>query len=125
MRREADLYLSGYLIPGLSPIVRNGEIQKWGGINGCARGVFYTHDSNKGFGFLRYLKTADSELWRTDSREGDSPYGTVFCHDSEIPKTFDASTLPNRNVLFEFKIVETKEGGKTKATDIQIIKTRT
>ncbi len=125
LRREADLYISGYLIPGLSPIVRIGETQKWGESNGYARGVFYTHDSAKGFGFLRYLKTADSQLWRTDSREEDSPYGTVFCHDSEIPKTFDPSTLPNRNVIFEFKIVEAKEGGRTKATDIQIIKTRT
>ena len=34
-------------------------------------------------------------------------------------------SLPNRNVLFEFKIVEAKEGGKTKAVDLQVIKTRT
>lgn len=125
LRREADLFISGYLIPGLSPIIRNGEPQKWGELNGYARGVFYTHDSAKGFGFIRYLKRVDAQLWRTDTREDNSPYGTVFCHDSEIPHPLDTSILPNRNVLFEFKIAEAKESGRTKAVDLQVIKTRT
>jgi uncharacterized LabA/DUF88 family protein len=125
LRREADLYLSGYLIPGLLPIVRDGSAQRWGELGGCARGVFYQYDSTKGFGWLRYLTTVDAQLWRTDTREADSPYHTIFCHGSELPNTFDVETLPNRNVLFEFKIVEGTETGKTKAVGVQLIRART
>lgn len=125
LRREADLYISGYLIPGLSPIIRNSEPQDWGKVNGYARGVFYSHDNSKGFGFIRYLKTVDCQLWKTDARDSDSPYGNVFCHDSAIPESFDTALLPNRNVLFEFKILDAKEADKTKAADVQLIKART
>jgi uncharacterized LabA/DUF88 family protein len=125
LRREADLYISGYLIPGLLPIVRNGVQQKWGDVNGFARGVFYAHDSTKGFGWLRYLTTVEAQLWRTDTRDPESPYRTVFCHDSELPHSLDASVLPNRNMLFEFKIAEGAEAGKTKAIEVQPIKART
>ncbi len=125
LRREADLYLSGYLIPGLVPIVRNDSVQKWGQIGGCARGVFYSHDAEKGFGWIRYLNTVDAQLWRTDTRESDSPYRTIFCHDSELSNTVNAETLPGRNILFEFRIAEGAHADKTKAIEVQAIKTRT
>ncbi len=125
LRREADLYISGYLIPGLLPIIRDGISQKWGEIGGCARGVFYSHDSAKRFGWIRYLYAIDAQLWRTDTRESESPYRTLFCHDSELPAGIDLSALPNRNVLFEFRIVDGTEKGKTKAVDITAINART
>ena len=125
LRREADLYLSGYLIPGLLPIVRDGSAQRWGEAGGYARGVFYSHDSTRGFGWLRYLTTLDAQLWRTDTREPGSPYCTIFCHDSDLPNTVDAGTLPNRNVLFEFRIAEGTEAGKTKAVEVRAIRART
>lgn len=128
LRREVDLYLSGYLIPGLLPIVRDGSIQRWGERGrpgGYARGVFYTHDSTRGFGWLRYLTTVDAQLWRTDTREAESPYCTIFCHDSDLPNTVDAEALPNRKVLFEFRIAEGTEPGKTKAVELKQIRART
>ena len=125
LRREADLYMSGYLIPGLLPIIRNESTQAWGDVNGCARGVFYMYDASKKFGFMRYLTTVDAQLWRTDSRDEESPYRTVFCHESEIPQEVNVATLPNRNVLFEFRIVEDREKGKPFAADVIAIKTRT
>ena len=125
LRREADLYMSGYLIPGLVPIVRNDNVQKWGNIGGWARGVFYSHDGEKNFGFIRYLNTVDADLWRTDTRDADSPYNTIFCHDSELPEKVDPETLPDRNILFEFRIAGGGEAGKTKAMEVQAIRTRT
>jgi len=126
LRREADLYMSGYLVPGLLPITRNGATRhKWGEINGFARGVFYAHDASKGFGWIRYLTTVEAELWRTDTRDPNSPYRNVFCHDSELPDTVDTSALPNRNILFEFTIAEGTEAGKTKAVEVHAIRART
>jgi len=121
LRREADLYMSGYLIPGLLPIIRNGSAQRWGDLGGYARGVFYLHDSAKNFGWLRYLSTVDAQLWRTDTRDPESPYRTIFCHDSDLPNTVNPDTLPNRNILFEFKIAEGTEAGKTKAVEVKEI----
>ncbi len=124
LRREADLYLSGYLIPGLLPIFKGGTAQRWGEPGGYARGVFYMHDAARGFGWLRYLTTVDAQLWRTDTREPESPYRTIFCHDSELPVGINPDALTNRNVLFEFRIVEGTENGKNKAVELKAIRTR-
>jgi len=125
LRREADLFFPGYLIPGLLPVVRNGIVYKWGEIGGCARGVCYSHDAAKGFGWLRYLNRVEAQLWKTDTREPGSPYETIFCHDSEMPSSVDTSTLPNRRMLFEFRIAEGTEPGQTRAVDVQVIHART
>lgn len=125
LRREADLYMSGYLIPGLVPISRNDSFEKWGRIGGCARGVFYFHDAEKNFGWIRYLNTVDAELWRTDSRDAGSPYTSIFCHDSELQETVNPATLPSRNILFEFRIAEGLKTDKAQAIEVQAIRTRT
>lgn len=125
LRREADLYFSGYLIPNLLPISRSvGGGKPWGEIGSYVRGICYSHDSSKDFGFIRYLKHFDGEMWRIDARETDSPYTTIFFHDSELPNDLDSKVLPSRNLLFEFQIQET-DSGKTRAADIQWIKART
>lgn len=125
LRRAADLFLSGYLIPGLLPIIKSDTPQQWGEPGGWARGVFYMHDSQKGFGWLRYLATVDAELWRTDAREERSPYRTIFCHDSDLPSSINPEKMTNRNILFEFRIVPGMEEGQTKAVDLKAIRTHT
>ncbi len=125
LRRAADLYMSGYLVPGLLPIIRQDAVQKWGDPDGWACGVFYIYEEQKGFGWLRYLNRIEGELWRTDTREEHSPYRTIFCHDSELPAGVNRDKLTNRNILFEFRIVAGTEAGKTKAVDLRPIRTRT
>ncbi len=124
LRGEADLYMSGYLIPNLLPIECAPSNLKWGEVNSYARGVCYTHDETKGFGWLRYLTTVEGDLWHTDSRDMESPYATIFCHSSEYPDDLDNSKLTDRNMVLEFKIVDSG-GGKTKAVDVQAIPTIT
>ena len=124
LRREADLYMSGYQIPNLLPINRSDNNRKWGEIGSYVRGICYMKDQ-KGFGFLRYLNHFDAELWRTDARDPDSPYATIFIHDSEIPDAIEPSVLPNRNIIFEFKIAPGSEEGKTKAVNVSCINART
>ncbi|NOY69618.1 MAG: NYN domain-containing protein [Deltaproteobacteria bacterium] len=124
LRREADLYMSGYLIPNLLPVGRSDGPRKWGEIGSYVRGICYAHDE-KGFGFLRYLKHFDEELWRTDDRDPGSPYASIFIHDSELPDSVSVSSLPNRNIIFEFKIATGASSDKTKAVSVSGIYART
>ncbi len=99
LRREADLFTSGYLIPGLLPIEG-----RWGEINGKARGTCYYFNPDKGFGFVRFLKSIGSGIWDVDSRKQGSPYASAFFHVSELQPGITADDLPSRDLIFEFDL---------------------
>ncbi|MGB1110646.1 MAG: NYN domain-containing protein [Gammaproteobacteria bacterium] len=107
LRREADSYISGYLIPGLIPNKHNsGNGERWGEIDSRIRGYCYHHDATKGFGFIRYMAHVGPGLWITDTRQPDSPYRTAFFHNSQLPEGFDPAQLPSRQIIFEFTLVD-------------------
>jgi uncharacterized LabA/DUF88 family protein len=112
LRREADMFMSGYLIPNLLPTEAGRSGRTWGEVGSRVRGVCYRH-TGKGFGFLRYMKTIMPELWRIDTREQDSPYESVFFHDSQLPKAVDYSELPSREIILEVELAkgEGRESG--------------
>ena len=103
LRREADLYMSGYLVPNLLPVQAARDLPAWGEIGSRVRGICYAH-AGKGYGFLRYLKALSPDLWKTDSRQADSPYGSVFCHDSQLPPEVAPADLPSRSLVLEFEL---------------------
>lgn len=107
LKKEADLYISGYLIPGMLPIE---SPYAWGKIGSRVRGVCYDFSHEDGYGFLRYLDTINENLWITDSRFSESPYKTVFGHVSHFEENFDTGFLPSRELIFEFDIVENEKG---------------
>lgn len=126
LRQEADLFVSGYLVPNLLAIPRARGGPPWGQVGSFARGVCYHHDDDKSFGFIRYLTTVEAELWKTDTRQPGSPYRTVFCHDSELPEALRLSNrLPSRDVILEFKIVEGEQGKGHKAVEVTWVNPRT
>jgi uncharacterized LabA/DUF88 family protein len=104
LREEADMFFSGYLIPNLLPVPQQ-DRDAWGKTGSQVRGVCYNH-SGKGYGFLRYLRESAPGLWITDSRREDSPYDTVFFHDSQLPRNVAFHELPSRELLFEFELTE-------------------
>jgi uncharacterized LabA/DUF88 family protein len=104
LRSEADMFMSGYLIPNLLPIPQQ-DRDAWGKIGSRVRGVCYNH-SGKGYGFLRYVRESAPGLWITDSRHPDSPYETVFFHDSQLPGNVAFHQLPSRELIFEFDLTE-------------------
>jgi uncharacterized LabA/DUF88 family protein len=104
LRGEADMFLSGYLIPNLLPVPQQ-DRDAWGKVGSRVRGVCYNH-SGKGYGFLRYVREAAPGLWITDSRHPDSPYETVFFHDSQLPGNVAFHQLPSRELIFEFDLTE-------------------
>jgi uncharacterized LabA/DUF88 family protein len=103
LRREADLYMPGYLIPNLLPTNAPRGGPAWAELGSRVRGVCYNH-TGKGYGFLRFLKTIAPDLWRIDPRQPDSPYESVFFHNSHLPEDVHVSDLPSRSMIFEFEL---------------------
>ena len=112
LKREADLYMSGYLVPNLLPTDTWRTGPAWGEIGSRVRGVCYMH-GGKGYGFLRFIKFIGSELWKIDPRQSESPYESVFFHNSQLPDDVYPSDLPSRNMIFEFELAkpEGRENG--------------
>lgn len=125
IRREADLFISGYLIPGLIPVEDRETIGKeeempWGKVGSVVRGTCYFH--KPGYGFMRYLKHVSSNLWLTDTQNTASPYAAAYFRDSSLPVGVDAQDLPSYNHIFEFELVESNvRPGTFEAVDIQQI----
>ncbi|MEO8288862.1 MAG: NYN domain-containing protein [Chloroflexota bacterium] len=125
LRREADLYMSGYLIPNLLPTSMGRNGPGWGEIGSRVRGFCYNHAADKNFGFLRVMKSIAPELWKIDSRQANSPYESVFFHDSHLPDGVHIADLPNRNTIFEFELAksEHRETG-FQAVNMQLVSHR-
>lgn len=107
LKREVDMFFSGFLVPGLIPTEPQND---WGKIGSRVRGVCYDFSHNDGYGFMRFVTKIDSHLWVSDSRFPDSPYKTVFAHISQFEKDFDTGFLPSRDLIFEFNLVENEKG---------------
>jgi uncharacterized LabA/DUF88 family protein len=130
LRREADAFLSGYVVPGLlPPVVNGGPNLEWGAIGSRVRGVCYNYPrSGKEVGFFRYLKRADGNLWLRDDREADSPYSSAAFHIDNLPSGFSSHNLPSREIIFEFTLQEpiapkVSVGGRPRAENITIAAT--
>jgi uncharacterized LabA/DUF88 family protein len=121
LRREADMFISGYLVPNLIPVsVNQGqERPPWGEIGSRVRGACYWH-SDQGYGFLRFLKRIGPGLWLTDARHPDSPYGTAFLHDSNLPSEVPPAALPSRNYVMEFELARSVRGEGLQALDVRL-----
>jgi uncharacterized LabA/DUF88 family protein/cold shock CspA family protein len=121
LRREADLYVSGYLIPGLLPGETRGP--EWGEEGSRVRGLCHWYDSLKGYGFIRYLRFFTGPLWVTDTKRQDSPYGSTFVHSSELQRAgVNTAELPSRDVILEFTLLPspTKPGDLT-AQEVTVV----
>jgi uncharacterized LabA/DUF88 family protein len=124
LRREADLYMPGYLIPNLLPTSapRGGPV--WGELGSRVRGVCYNH-TGKGYGFLRFMKNIAPELWRIDPRQADSPYESVFFHNSHLPDEVHVSDLPSRSSIFEFELARAEgRENSLQAVNMQLVSPR-
>jgi uncharacterized LabA/DUF88 family protein len=122
LRREADMFMSGYLIPNLLPVEKNGEENIWGELEHRVRGICYYHKND--FGFMRFLKRIDQNLWLTDAKHPDSPYATAWFHDTNLPVASTgpiATELPSRKYIFEFKLVRAEHDKGLRAVDLQLI----
>lgn len=124
LRREADMYISGYLIPNLLPAKATREQPLpplWGSLGSRVRGTCYYYKPLEHFGFFRFLKRI-GPLWVTDSREEDSPFETAYFNDALFRAPFDFQLLPSRTHIFEFTVLDSdRVAGKLQAADVEVI----
>lgn len=126
LREEADYFMSGYLIPNLLPAggMRVSQIP-WGEIESRVRGVCYRFNHDSGFGFVRFIKTADlsnASLWVTDTRAPASPYSSAFIHISKLPPGIAAEDLPSRRIFLEFDLApsRTSDSDSPEAVNVEL-----
>ena len=113
LKREVDLFMSGYLIPNLLPL-DNPENTKWGEPGSKVRGICYNFNHTKNYGFVRFLRHIGPGLWITDTRQSESPYNTAFVHESDFSSQGIVNQLPNRDFIFEFDISKGEKGLQAK-----------
>lgn len=113
LRQEADVFVSGYLLPGLLPIQTNGlTTVEWGQVGSRVRGICYDWRSERGFGFLRFLREISGGMWITDTRQVGTAYDTAFVHASELERAkIDPDELPSRDLILEFELAEGRRDG--------------
>lgn len=123
LREEVDLFVSGFLIPGLIPLLKGGgpNAPLWGEIGSRVRGWCYWNEIDRGFGYMRFLKQIGPGLWFTDARHPDSPYETAYFRNSTLPDEAKPHYLPNRNFVFEFELAESERGEGFQAVDIELV----
>jgi len=112
LQRRVDAYHNGFLVPDLLPVSYEPR-NDWGQAGAVVRGVCIKWFPDKGYGFLRFMKCIDPNIWITDTREPGSPYESVFCHANELAEGIGADHLLNRENIFEFYLRESDrdEGG--------------
>jgi uncharacterized LabA/DUF88 family protein len=108
LRKEADVFTSGYMIPELLPT--NRRETPWGAHGSTVRGLCSYYNQEEGYGFLSYLKTMSPMTWITDTRNPDSPYASAFFHATDLPEEVNPTTLPNRWMVLEFDLFQGDKG---------------
>jgi len=106
LKREADMFISGYRIPNLIPFNRKNN---WGEVGSTVRGLCSYVNEQKTIGYLRFLTTISPYLLVLDSTSPECPYKSAFFHLSSLPDSVDVSRLPNYNDIFEFELAHSKK----------------
>ena len=105
LQRQVDAFYRGYLIPDLLPFSSD-QRTDWGSPGSLVRGICTKWFPDKGYGFLRFIRSVSPNLWITDPREPDSPYQSVFCHANELIDGVGNDELLNRDTVLEFRLAE-------------------
>ncbi|MEN8807496.1 MAG: hypothetical protein ABF291_08465 [Desulfobacterales bacterium] len=120
LRYEADMFMPGYLIPNLFPI-KQPRGKNWGDTGSIVVGRCYHYDQQRGRGYMRYITRISGGLWITDARNPNSPYRTAYFTKSDLPEGTAPYDLPDRNLIFQFKLAEQIEGGSAHAMDLKLL----
>ncbi len=108
LQRQVDACHSGFLIPDMIPIHYEPR-NEWGAPGSCVRGFCSKWFQDKGFGFLNFIKTINGNLWVTDNRDPESPWGSVFCHINELSDELRPEDLANRDTVVEFYLEKSEQ----------------
>ncbi|MBN3035257.1 MAG: NYN domain-containing protein [Bacteroidales bacterium] len=120
LKREADMFISGYLIPNLLPVDDDDKDIPWGEVGSIVRGVCYF--KGKDYGFMRFIRRMAPNLWLTDAQNPESPYDTAYFRLSNLPSDINPDDMPSYHHIFEFTIAESKRrNGDLEAKAIRMV----
>jgi len=119
LRDEADMYISGYLIPNLLPVQGAGYAAKWGEMGSRVRGVCYRIKEN--YGWFRFLKEIGPKMCEISQDSKKDHYTSVFFHESKLPGGVSINELPSRELIFGFEIDKGSKEGTFQASDIVLV----
>ncbi len=123
LRHEVDMFMSGYLIPNLIPSrsesARSGPA--WGELGSRVRGTCYWYNREQGYGFLRFMHKIAAGVWLIDTRHPNSPYKTVYFHDSHLAENIPLNMLPSRELILEFELAKSVRQEGWQAVDIEVV----
>ncbi len=123
LRREADAFTSGYLVPNLLPIEANRERRAlWGEPGSRVRGQCHRYIADKGIGFFQVLVDFHREMWILDSEDPASAYIEAFFRASWLPAEIHPGGLPSRALDFEFELALSESGRLLEAREITLMK---
>lgn len=117
LRAEADLFVSGYLIPGLRT---EDQDAPWGEVGSRVRGVCY-NVKEEGYGFLRVIRHMTDDLWITDTRLPECPYLSAFFLASQLPAGVGLRELPSPEHIFEFTLGRSEGREGLQAEDLELV----
>ena len=120
LRYEADMFMPGHLIPNLFPI-KQPRGKNWGDTGSIVVGRCYHFDQQRGRGYMRYITRISGGLWITDARNPNSPYRTAYFTKSDLPEGTTPYDLPDRNLIFQFKLAEQKEAASAHAMELKLL----
>ncbi len=122
LRREADVFMSGYLVPNLLPVQNAERSLPWGEIGSRVRGSCYFHKEAEqySYGFMRFLRHINDNLWITDTRAKESPFGTAYFNDTSFVDRVNGNDWPNRNIIFEFELMKSTKNDGLEARNIRM-----
>jgi hypothetical protein len=119
LRREVDLFIPGYLIPGLLPTTPPfAGAPAWGEVGSRVRGVCTKFFLDRSYGFFRFMH-GFGKVWVTDTRLEESPYTSVFFMEKDLPPGIHPENLPSRDYIFEFTLTEGEKGFV--ASDVDLV----
>lgn len=101
LKRAADLFVSGYLVPGLLPVDAGGE---WGAEGSRVRGLLRYGVPDKNIGFVFFLERIDGNIWVVDDRHPDSPYGKAVVLREDLPRDVDLAAIDPAGIPLEFSL---------------------
>ena len=102
LKQTADSYLSGFLIPGLLPMIDQD------GDQGRQRGFVSNYNNGRGFGFMRYFELTPQGLLPQ----------SLFFHCSNAQVSSD-TLFQDPDKVFEFTITTNPDTERSEATEIQ------
>jgi uncharacterized LabA/DUF88 family protein len=110
LRREVDLFIPGYMVPGLLPTTPPfAGAPPWGEAGSRVRGVCTKYFLDRSYGFFRFMASF-GKVWVTDTRLEESPYTSVFFMEKDLPPGVNPEYLPTRDLIFEFTLTEGEKG---------------